>query len=571
MPCAAWTQSLAAALTTAVVAACAGPVAGASAAGVEARFGAAGLERLSYQGTTLLDVDRDPRDGFRVDGFRRRSPLGARDVAGSEGPPVVTGDALARTVRWSYDWGFVEALYEVRDDRLVIEIRTVNRTAADTIEGTWLTLGRLHFPQPPRGFDGDPQIRSTTRGPGVVAADYGTAAVAVVNENVTTPLNSGFMTDLDTATAQRSGQVFHAVTLSAPVWYQPAQWDRSTAPVPPGQVRTPRISLRFGPAGAAAHELAPDVYRRYAEAHPAVLRWPDRRPIGALYLARSHPQPPPGNPRGWFGDTRLDIRTARGRRSFERRLLAYADASVAELLRVGAQGAIVWDVEGQEHPHPVSYLGDPRRLAEVAPEMEPIVDEFFARFRRAGLRVGVTVRPQRLVVGAAGARQEPAADPAAELIEKIDYARRRWGATLFHVDSNGGPADPLSADVMRRVALAACDSLLVPEHENDAYFGMAAPWTGAAGRTSASTRAAYAGGFSVSYAPDAGETTGELAQTVANGDVLMFRAWYRDPHNDRVREAYAAARTTAPASPTGCTNPTPAPPEQDLTTFLAAG
>ena len=93
------------------------------------------------------------------------------------------------------------------------------------------------------------------------------------------------------------------------------------------------------------------------------------------------------NPRGWFLDPKgVDVTTPAGRAAFKERVLQYADGSVALLKKMGAQGSIVWDLEGQEYPHATSYLGDPRSLPE---EMDAVADEFFARLRSDGLRTGV--------------------------------------------------------------------------------------------------------------------------------------------------------------------------------------
>ena len=54
---------------------------------------------------------------------------------------------------------------------------------------------------------------------------------------------------------------------------------------------------------------------------------------------------------------------------------------------------IVWDLEGQEKPHCISYVGDPRKLPQVAPEMDRFADAFMKKFRDAGFRTGLTLRP----------------------------------------------------------------------------------------------------------------------------------------------------------------------------------
>ncbi len=144
----------------------------------------------------------------------------------------------------------------------------------------------------------------------------------------------------------------------------------------------------------------------------------------------------------------LDVRGPEGIERFRHAALAYAARSIAILKQTGSQGMIVWDLEGEQYPHKTTYIGDPRALGRLAPEADAVADEFFALFRAAGLRVGVTIRPQEFVSGA----QHDVADYDATLLRKLDYARGRWGATLFYIDSNGGPLWPAEAFRLRKLA-----------------------------------------------------------------------------------------------------------------------
>ena len=91
------------------------------------------------------------------------------------------------------------------------------------------------------------------------------------------------------------------------------------------------------------------------------LNWPDRRPIGALFLA-DHTHMSEKNPRGWFNEPGLDVRGPEGIARFRLAILAYAEKKTSSSYRrTGAQGMIVWDLEGEELPHKITYVGDPRR------------------------------------------------------------------------------------------------------------------------------------------------------------------------------------------------------------------
>ena len=198
--------------------------------------------------------------------------------------------------------------------------------------------------------------------------------------------------------------------------------------------------------------------------NPVKLHWPDRRPIGALFLASNY-HSSATNPRGWFNDPKLNVTGTNGAEVFHQALREYTDHSIEVLKRIGAQGVIVWDLEGEQYPHKTSFIGDPRLLDQLAPEMAPVVDEFFQRLRNAGFRVGVTIRPQQLVFDERGLpRQTFRLNVKRLLLDKIDYARSRWQASLFYVDSNDGIWRPDELWQLRSVAGERPDILLMPEH-----------------------------------------------------------------------------------------------------------
>ena len=99
---------------------------------------------------------------------------------------------------------------------------------------------------------------------------------------------------------------------------------------------------------------------------------------------------------------------------------------------------ITWDPEGEEFIGEC-YYGDPRLVPTLAPEMEfkndgvkSAIDEYFEKFRAAGLKVGVCVRPQQIaMVDGKPVHQAAEDEHAAQILrERIAYAKRRWGCTL---------------------------------------------------------------------------------------------------------------------------------------------
>jgi hypothetical protein len=259
------------------------------------------------------------------------------------------------------------------------------------------------------------------------------------------------------------------------------------------------------------------------------------------------------NPRGWFNNPRLNVLGDEGAARFRRAALAYAGQSIANLKRTRAQGMIVWDLEGEQFPQKTSYIGDPRLLARLAPEMEGLADEFFAMFRRAGFSVGLTIRPQQLSLNAAGeARQEEVGDYGRVLLEKIDYARHRWGASLFYIDSNAGPLWPAEVFQIRRIARQRPGVLLIPEHHDFLYYSCCAPYGSMRKGASATTRAIhwlYPNAFQVLNVADSGRSEADFEAAYRGGDVLLFPAWFDSPVT-RIIESFSARRDD-PAQPPG--------------------
>ena len=524
-------------------------------------FGGGGLSSLRYGGQELLWVNPDAGANGAFNGgafwVSRVTLRGAdgRDVTlDGGGPSKVVADAVGRTVTRTFAWGRVRGRFAPSGDRLGLTLTVTDISRDRTIQSIVLQPFWLKFPQKPTEYAQEYPLMAASRDePGIISATYGAGTLALCNEDFTRPLLVGFPFALDRPTDTEfplrvsSGPENGRGDLLAPYLVRP---------IAPGRSDTYTLSLRFGPAGTTAAALMSGLDRRYAATFPPTLRWPDRRPLGYLMLSSSVPHRPSGrNPRGWFNnDDAVDVTTETGRAAFAERLTEYADNSIRVLKAMNAQGMITWDIEGQEYPHATSYIGDPRKVGLLAPEMEPLADAYFARFRRAGLKVGVCIRPQLLTKAAdGGASQHDQADMAAvtqTLIAKALYANKRWGCTLFYVDSNGDPNVPYPASVFQNVAAALArrkiTALLMPEHKKVRYYGAAAPYAelrGGNDGTPGRIRRVYPGAFTVLCTSD-GDLDGQhtaLVQAVKRGDILLFRAWWDDPQNAKVKAIYAEA------------------------------
>jgi hypothetical protein len=312
-------------------------------------------------------------------------------------------------------------------------------------------------------------------------------------------------------------------------------------------------------------DLSGDVLARYAKKYPFQINWNDHRPIGAIFLASSGINTAT-NPRRWILDIgKVDISTDQGKNAFRTALLKLADNSIKVLKDTNAQGMITWDPEGQEFLGSC-YYGDPRLTPVLAPETEfngnsgmNAIDEYFEKFRWAGLRVGVCLRPQQItmvdgkpVQGAASNKQA-----AQVLKDKLAYAKKRWGCTLFYIDSTVvATGESLDPDVFKAVADEYPDVLLIPENESMRYFAYSAPLNSYMHHKVTSTpvgaRMVYRKAFSVLLTSDQGdrpEDHNALVTAIQNGDILLFNGWYYNDGVTKIKKLYEEATTKGSAKP----------------------
>ena len=538
--------------------------------GLELAFGPAGLERLTYQGQVLEDVAHWPADRFHIwhmkcfDGSGH--PVASGEYGWGENSKSRVWDTATKTWTYNFVWGSLQTQYMQRGNVLDIKVTAVNRGDSGVVlDGATVYPVTLHFPHPPDGFiSGRSHLVDGTEGPAVTVARWGAGQTAVVAPDASKPVWSGLQAAGDAYAAILSGTRPDAVPLSE---------DRQGLMVRPGQTVSVTLSLRFAGNDKPVESLAADAYRSFAQHSPQRLQWKDRRAIGTVYLASSaqgektHRAGFAANPRRYFNDGSLDVRSAYGLAAFQSLILAQAETIVQNLRRMNAQGAITWDIEGEEYPQDTSYLCAPDTIDKLAPEMESVIedrqskyagmkldDAYFRVIRDAGFRVGVCVRPQRLVLGADGsARQQPLPENAvaAELTRKMRYAHQRWGATLFYLDSTvRADGSTLPTAVLEQVAAAVPDSLVIPEESSARMYRATAPFQtflfhGDLG-TSGAIRAMYPHAFSVNLVNDVDPAKlaahrRELVDSVRHGDVLMVHADSWQANDSTVMEIYREA------------------------------
>jgi hypothetical protein len=81
----------------------------------------------------------------------------------------------------------------------------------------------------------------------------------------------------------------------------------------------------------------------------------------------------PNNPRYESKPDRFDVRTPEGLAQFQARVIQQARDVVENLKKLNAQGAITWNIEGEQYPQTTRYACAPDEIAHLAPEMGGIM------------------------------------------------------------------------------------------------------------------------------------------------------------------------------------------------------
>ncbi len=517
-------------------------------------MGARGLDSLSFNGESLL---ASPKSGeLQPEKSAFRAVLDA--VLPFSAAALATPNKKPNTIDLSYSWGRVSCAYGKQEDRLTMRIE-VSNTSNKAVDEFSLRLVELKFPRIPTGgpleagmfgfgFKGPdwlldqcppsiPLIADPRFVVPIVPVDYGTGVLNFCSDDADCAVSVPYSTNFPARTSY--------------------PFVITCRDIKPGVSKTFNVSLRFGPAGAKVQELSADVLDRYAKKFPYQVNWTDRRPIGAIFLAGPQINVS-SNPRRWtvnFGE--IDVSNDKGKAAFRTALLKLADTSVQVLKDTGAQGMITWDPEGEEFPG-ACYYGDPRLVPTLAPEMEfksdagkRVIDEYFEKFREAGLKTGVCLRPQDVAMIEGRPVHQATDDEEAVRVlrDNIAYAKQRWGCTLFYVDSTATSGRPFYPDVFQAIAQAFPDVLLIPENESMRYFAYSAPLNSYQHHKITSTpvgaRLVYPEAFSVLMAAegDRPEDHDALESAVRRGDILLFNGWYHNDGAEKIKKLYGFSQS----------------------------
>jgi hypothetical protein len=520
-------------------------------------------QRLNFAvgagGLTSLEFNRQPLLSSAECGELRewKSPFrqAIERLFFPDSSPIASATKQANSIELAFAWGRVRCLYAQQGNRLMMRIEVAN-TGAQELNELSLRLMELNFPSVPHGgpleagmfgfgFKGPewlldqcppsiPLIADPRFVVPIVPVDYGTGALNFCSDDAECAVSVPYSTNFPARTSY--------------------PFVITCRDIKPRASKTFNVSVRFGLAGAQVQDLSVDSLERYAKKHPFQLSWKDRRPIGAIFLAGPQINVA-SNPRRWtMNSGEIDVTNDQGKTAFRAALLKLADNAVQVLKDTGAQGMITWDPEGEEFPG-ACYYGDPRLVPTFAPEMEfkngakSAIDEYFEKFRAVGLKVGICIRPQDIAMIDGKPVHQAADDEHAVRIlrEKIAYAKKRWGCTLFYVDSTATAGRPFYPEVFKAVTQAHPGVLLIPENESMRYFAYSAPLNSYVHHkitsTPAGARLVYPNAFSVLMAADGDRPEDHMAllNAVRHGDVLLFNCWYHNTGAEKIKKLYGQA------------------------------
>jgi hypothetical protein len=537
---------------------------GASSQGLQFTVNKYGLQDLVYNGFTFV---RSNANNVLFGMTSQTIPSGTATLISETLDPDQQGTTL------TYAWGTLHLGFQGTTNKLSISITVSNATGGNLSDAA-INIFNLVLPSAPPQFDGSAPLLNTIAQPPVVYLSYSNGAVAFVNENPQQPITSGSSTSINRPT----NTIFQFMINAG---YDPrynAWYYGTMPPIAAGASVTYRLSLRFGDASSTPASLAGDIYSAFANLYPFRLKWPDRRPIGMDGLSASTASSA-SNPRGWFGDPSKDYVSPTGMAQFRMDLLARADQEIATLKSLNAQGVIIWDIEGTDLS--ISYPGDPRQLPVLAPEMDAVADEFLAKYTAAGLRVGLTIRPQQFFSGSKlpstgtngqvfvsmsaplghqtfvwtngvwsqqPVQQQVIADYGSLMLQKIAYARARWGATIFYLDSYEN-IPPYYCYALTNLYQANPDILMLPEAHSAGYFSVTAPYLTPKNDGYMTPQVAllcYSNAFSVVRISQPYTNYSQTLSSVEQGNILLLDTYYTNGTTAIVKQAYLSGSSLLP-------------------------
>jgi hypothetical protein len=416
--------------------------------------------------------------------------------------------------------------------------------------------------------------------PQAICMDWGNASAAWTQDSDANA--TGF--ELSADSCPTPGQAF----------YRPEFIQQTGRRIEVDESVTLKFTLRFGegwnsaPKGTSgAMELIRPDLEQFGKTHPyrnvdvgggtMAALMPSDTVAGASEICKSSSPAECPNPRGWnmLGcrgkkgpdpQAMCNVTTPAGIASFEAKMRTYFSSAVARCQKpeLKCRAIMVWSIEGSEYAD-TTYCGSPDLLPTLAPEMDKIADELFGMITSAGIRAGLTLRPQ-IITPTPGwnasvppnrppwpyyqkklllANGEPDEDAiTANLLRKANYAIKRWNASVFYVDSTGFPL----VSTWDRLRTALPDIVFIPEQSGPMDYATVTPlqndWKGVPIAANPYTKIIWPQAYNYQLMQvNVNETehpVSEWAVLAKAGDVFRVDGWYDSAHNKFIEQVLAA-------------------------------
>lgn len=463
--------------------------------------------RFSKQGVARLDWGKNKLAGNKVFAVQRvvlqewtengEGPWGYRFTEPSLKEPEVRVDANQGRITHRYPWGRVSLTFVPQQDKLVLLVNIEN-SGEKTIADFELRLLDLSFKKR-QGHLKRGAVQMSLDRPRPYKLNLAQGKMFVTYESTDSPVQFGFTGRHGEEGKNHSLKVLGGVP--ALLENEPVVPILGRPQIKPGESKQLKFVLRFAPSNTPDNIVLRPFYKKYLQAQKPKLDWSDRRPIGKLSIPSSPRYVTTKNPRGWFKSPAMDIHTKKGKKKFRSKLLDLADNAIQRMKSGNAQGVVVTNIAGG-HIYPEVPYGAPRHLKDIAPEMDRLADQFFKKFSDAGLRVGVTIRPSAVFYSKRRQRwsqkaghfmpehetfgedlrgDKPSGYPneciypvAERMSKKIQYAKERWGCSIFYIPDNGiwlkpGPDREVEwkyfdGQVLQKLQKWHPNVLLIPHH-----------------------------------------------------------------------------------------------------------
>jgi Concanavalin A-like lectin/glucanases superfamily len=484
--------------------------------------------------------------------------------------PVYNGDVSFNSItqlgpkqfKYTIDWGYVTATYSDSGNKLYLDL-DIRNDSADLLVSLGLRLlsptfsGAMTKWQHEPGWQGNGGNGAPNNYP--LAAGY-KESPALLGFNtpdcvVNVCADIGMM-DVQLYTSGSGDQ-------TTPVF------SGYISNVPAGTTKSVRWSFRFYAPGSDMMLKESDIEVAFRTLQPQLLHWTDHRPIAMMFLASSGVTAYPANFNKWIvNGGNVDCSTPGGLTAFQNQVLAMADTAVSITTSHGAQGMILWDIEGQRDGP--TYYGAPELCNEITEgEIESMVTvggvsmtlakAYFKKFTDAGLRVGVCIRPSDCHYDPGttnpkywtNVQAATEAEALADMTTSIQYAIDNWGCSLFYIDSTvtDDPAGMqyIGVDTWKALRATFPNVLLCPENQMMGSYSQTAPLDSYAHtgftKTQDKVRRVWPGAFMINICNTTivPEDEAAIQQGMREGDIYMFNGWYNSPVADKIYELYSGA------------------------------